>query len=77
MSAEAIVSALDSRAALVAGVVVIAVPLLALVALIGHLILGQVRKTPLGQWAAPRAEVRMDRVRDAYAARKRTKAGAS
>ena len=73
---NALGTALDAAStspALVVGAVVIAVPLLALLALLGHVAMKPVRKTRVGQWATLRADAHMD----AYAARKSAKAGAS
>ena len=65
-----------STLALVAALAVIAVPVLAVFAVLGHVAMKPVRKTAFGEWAGMRAEARMDRVRAAFTARKRTKAGA-
>ena len=62
--------------ALVVGAVIIAVPVLTLLAVLGHLVMVPVRETTFGKWAGKRAEARMDRVRVAWIARKGTKAGA-
>lgn len=76
MSAEAVLSAIDSQAVLVVGIIIVSLALLVAVAVIGHRIMIPVRKTVLGQWASTRTEARMDSLRGVFAARKRTKAGA-
>jgi uncharacterized transporter YbjL len=77
MSPEAVLSAIDSRAVLVAGIVVVAVPLLTVFAVVGHVAMKPVRKTRVGQWASSHTEARMDRIRAAWSARKGTKAVSS
>lgn len=68
--------AMDSKLVLAACSAVVLFVSLILIALIGHVVMKTVRKTAIGQWASSRSEAQMDRVRAAYAARKRTKAGA-
>lgn len=68
--------AADSPIVLGVCTVIVAVPLVMLLALVGHVVMIPVRKTAVGQWAGRHTETQMGRVRDAYAARKGTKAGA-